>query len=241
MKKIISVAILVVLILSSCSLPNKQQTDSQSSSDAECISNGFVYEITDNTVKILQNQNKGSQIIIPEEIDGKAVTTVGSDAFYQQREIASVVFPQNLKTIEGAAFYRCYSLTHLVIPKNVELIEAEAFFRCSSLLKITVDPNNQKYSDINGVLFDKAQTELLHYPEGNPAESYTVPTTVKKIADSAFGYRCQYLKELTIPSSVVEFPEYNIFIYPDDIVLKVEKDSAAEAYAKKHDLNFIHF
>ncbi len=199
----------------------------------------YDYEIENDTVKILSHQYnpQESQIIVPEEIDGKPVSILGADAFYQHKNTVAIILPQNLKSINGSPFYRCYSLQEISIPSNVQKIDANPFFRCSSLTKITVESDNAYYSDLDGVLFDKEQTQLIAYPEGKTQESYTVPQTVKKLDIDAFGYHTK-IKKLTILSNVTDFPEGNMFIYPDDITLIVESGSAAEQYAKDYNLNY---
>ena len=42
---------------------------------------------------------------------------------------------------------------------------------------ITVGENNQNFSSIDGVLFNKAGTTLILYPSGNSATSYTIPNS----------------------------------------------------------------
>ena len=214
---------------------NDYSTDTYMSMQSE---NQFDYEIKNDAVKIIGYYNNEPQVIVPEQIAGKTVEIIGDNAFYQSADTVSIVLPEGLKTIEGSAFYRCYSLEKIMIPKNVNQIGDNPFFRCSSLTAISVDFDNAFYSDINGVLLDKDKKTLIAYPEGNPSENYTIPDSVTTIAPDAFGYHCTHLKSLTIHSNVVVFPDYNIFIYPDDITLFVESGSAAEKYAKKHELKF---
>ncbi len=207
-----------------------------------CIQNKtktlFRYEIINNGIKITEYFGNEESVVIPDKIDGKPVTVIGDNAFYQHTQITSVVLPESLTVIEGAAFYRCYSLTDVIIPKNVSNIGANPFFRCSSLKKILVDPNNQYFMAKDGVLFNKNQTTIIAYPENKESENYTIPTSVKKIEKDAFGYHCKHLKYLVIASNVTEFPNYNMFVYPDDITLIVEEGSAAHHYAVENKLNY---
>src|SRR6185436_1570596 len=74
------------------------------------------------------------------------------------------------------------------------------FLFCSSMTEIIVDTNNQFYSSVDGVLFNKNQTTLLQWPEGKPG-SVTIPNSVTTIGHSAFN-SCQTLTNLTIPATV---------------------------------------
>ena len=201
---------------------------------------GFDYEVVNDQIKIIKCVDyNNSAIIIPEEIVGKPVKIIGVDAFHNHKAV-SVKLPQGLTIIEDGAFYSCDLLKEITIPESVIQIGEGEFFRCPSLTKITVDKKNQKYSDVDGVLFNKDVTELISYPEGKKTQSYVMPNSVEKIAKDAFGYYCENLKKLTILSNVTEFPDYNIFnAYAINyFTMKVESDSAAEQYAKKYELKY---
>lgn len=216
----------------------KQTTDATNTSFAEeRESDGFTYEVYDTYIKITGCNSTESVVTIPEAIDGKPITVLGEDSFYQKTEIAEIHLPLEIETIEKGAFYRCYALTSITIPETVTQIGTDTFFRCSSLQNITVDIENSKYCDIDGVLFTKDKTELIAYPEGKAETQYTLPNSVTKIDDTAFGYKTN-LKIIGIPSSVTELPNYNIFVYPDEITLRVAPDSIAETYAKEHNIRY---
>ena len=75
-----------------------------------------------------------------------------------------------------------------------------AFGYCSGLTEINVDENNTAYSSIDGVVFNKSQTELVCYPGGKQG-AYTIPNSVTSIGSKAFS-GCSGLTSITIPSSV---------------------------------------
>ena len=197
---------------------------------------GFDYDIQDNYINIIKCLNYGMNIAISEQIDGKSVKVIGEEAFYQHTDMISVSIPESIISIGQSAFYRCYSLEKITIPKNVEQIGANPFFRCSSLTQIIVDPENKNFTELDGILFNKDKSVLLVYPEGKTNESFTIPNSVKKIDGSAFGYRCEKLKTIIIPPNVIDFPDYNMFVFPEQITLKVKSGSAAEQYCKSNDL-----
>jgi hypothetical protein len=78
---------------------------------------------------------------------------------------------------------------------------------CSSLKEINVDENNEYYSSVNGVLFDKNQTTLIEYPCGSKTTNYTIPNSVTNISNRAF-FDCNKLTSVTIPNSVTTIGEY---------------------------------
>ena len=233
MKKVLLSLLCLTLIL--CFVTGCQNNNAQ---ETENTKDGYQYKIVGETIEIISYDKKESKsIVVPGTIVERPVKTLGKDAFYQCKNAETILLPQTLTTFEGSPFYRCYSLKQIFIPRSVENIDANPFFRCRALEKIVVDEKNDTFEDVDGVLFDEGKTVLIAYPEGNKREEYIIPSTVKKINIDSFGYRTN-LKKLTIGSNVVEFPEENMFIFPDDIVLCVEQGSAAEAYAKKHNLKY---
>lgn len=85
-------------------------------------------------------------------------------------------------------------VTTYTIPATVTEIADGAFSGCKSLETITVAEGNTAFSATDdGVLFNKEETNLVAYPAGKIAETYTIPTTVTEIADGAFSGANVYL------------------------------------------------
>lgn len=242
MKKGLAVilTVLICLCFASC---KDEGNGSVISSEASSYQNlqsekEYEYEIVDDGIKIIShNDYEEDSIIIPEDIEGKPVKALGRDAFYQHKNTVTITLPESLTAIEGSPFYRCYSLNEITIPSGVTEISSNPFFRCSSLTEIRVASRNTHYSAMDGVLFNADKTELIAYPEGKLSESYTIPKSVKKLNVDSFGYETK-LKRLTIPSNVVEFPDGNMFVFPEKIILIVESGSAAEKYAIVNELKY---
>jgi hypothetical protein len=93
--------------------------------------------------------------------------------------------------------------TNLVIPQSVTNIGELVIASCALLLAVNIDTLNPTYSSVDGVLFNKIQSELLQYPRGRPG-NYIIPNTVVSIRSNAFnGYGVgNLLSGVTIPASV---------------------------------------
>jgi len=143
-----------------------------------------------------------------------SVTIIADDAFYGCAALASITLHEGLASIGDRAFFNC-SITSINLPASVTRIGNGVFAASdnenyyggpgnfsgsSSLASITVDQKNQNFTSADGVLFNKAVTELIHFPQGKGG-SYKIPNTVVKIEDFAFSYR-NGLTSVTIPSSV---------------------------------------
>jgi hypothetical protein len=147
-------------------------TETTSESDFQYIDNGA-------TITITKYIGSGGAVNIPGTINGKPVTSIGDQAFYN-----------------------CTSLTSVTIPNSVTSIGLAVFYACPSLMAITVDALNSAYSSLDGVLFNKSQTMLIQCPLGKP-DNYTIPSSVISISNGAFErLRNPSLTSITIPSSV---------------------------------------
>ena len=140
---------------------------------------------------------------IPDGIESIAV-----GAFAYCTGLTSVTIPNSVTSIGDGAFEGCTGLTSVTIPNSVTSIGNYAFAVCTGLTSINVVDDNPNYSSKDGVLFDKQQTTLIHYPGGKQG-AYVIPNSVTSIGDYAFAV-CTGLTSITIPNSVTSI-EYSAF------------------------------
>jgi hypothetical protein len=77
-------------------------------------------------------------LIIPGAIEGKPVTSIGEDAFFECEFLTSVTIPDSVTSIGNWAFDDCTRLNGITIPENVTSIGANAFDGCINLTSITI-------------------------------------------------------------------------------------------------------
>ncbi len=139
---------------------------------------------------------------IAEIVIHEGVTNISLNAFHECTNVTNITIPNTVTSIANNAFLSCSSLTSITIPASVISIEsAIAFALCENLEEINVDNRNQKYSDINGVLFSKDQRTLVCFPEGKEVTKYVIPSNVKEIKDSAFGL-CEKVEKIVVPDDI---------------------------------------
>ena len=106
----------------------------------------------------------------------------------------------SVTSIGNQAFSGCVNLTSVTIPDSVTSIDNYAFYNCSSLMNINVAENNQSYSSINGILYDKMKTNIIHVPRAVFGD-IVIPSGVTSIERDTFS-GCTNLTSVTIPDSV---------------------------------------
>lgn len=137
--------------------------------------------LEDGSVRITRGgtrMNGPSEEVIPGELDGCPVVSLGT-----------------------SAYAACRAMERVVIPDGVTHIEGNPFTSCAALRTIEVSPDHPTLALIDGVLFDKTEKRLLCYPAGLEADSYEIPQGITAIADGAFA-SCGNLERVVIPDSV---------------------------------------
>lgn len=128
--------------------------------------------------------------------------------------------PEGINNLEFAAFYKCSNLINLNVPKSIESFPVvgwwnEKCWEYSNIENINVSSENETYSSVDGVLFNKDKTELILYPAGKRQANYSIPETVNEISEGAF-YTANNLKSIEIPDSVVSISE-EAFDYAENL------------------------
>lgn len=156
------------------------------------------------------------------------VTKIGSSAFAYSY-IEEITLPKSIEVLEFGAF-RSSNIKSIHIPENLSRIEGSVFSGCEELERITVDENNPYYyADENGILFNKAKTEIIKYPARLAFDSYTIPNTVETISNAAFDC-CKNLKNIVITDSVVSIGS-SAFEYCENIATFSLPDSVKKVGA----------
>ena len=177
----------------------------------------------DNCYTIVGADYGTANVVIPGYINGVQVTEIGQASLWNHNDIENVTIsegvkkiqgksflgcenlktinlPDSLERVDGFAFEYCSSVTSMTIPKNVSYIVWSPFNEMASLTEINCDPENEYYTSVDGVLFNKDMTAVIAYPVGRKG-AYTVPETVKNIEPYVFS-GAKYLPEINILGSI---------------------------------------
>ena len=157
------------------------------------------------------------------------------DAFKNNKTIKTFTFPSTLIGIGAGAFVNTALVGEIEIPVGVNgaaNLDYTRFGNSQGITGFVADPASVYVTTINGVLFNKAMTELHYYPSGKTDISYTIPEDVTTIRNSAIEHN-HHLKNLTLAATttimqagtdrfdvIADHSEIeNIFVQPGNTVL----------------------
>lgn len=114
---------------------------------AICITSTLAFVVKDIVVKLQNNDltyyylfNKviitggyGDEIVIPQFIDGREVTTISQRAFHGNAKLESVIISEGVQEIESSAFGDCPNLKYVKIPTTINRVRGEPFKGCNKL------------------------------------------------------------------------------------------------------------
>lgn len=160
------------------------------------------YEIPSETKTIMGFAFEGCKTLTEIKIPNNVIK-IGSQAFQGCANLKKIVIPEDVTLYGGLTFFRCRNLKELVISKGVTGINYSTFGVCDNIESFVVDKSNDDYySDIDGVLYDKEIIKLIRYPSGRDSKVFKVCSGIKYISDYAFEYS-ENLVKIIIPDSIV--------------------------------------
>ena len=150
----------------------------------------------------------GNESVVDMNIDPNlaAVTTIAGGAFSGRHGFKKIIVGNNVTTLEERAFYLGTGFDDIYLPASLVNIGESAFKWCSGNIHVNAD--NPNYASQDGVLFNKDKTKLLAFPTSKTG-SYTVPSTVKEMADDAFS--STLLTSIVMPASLEKIGNYTFY------------------------------
>lgn len=185
------------------------------------IKNNFNYRFIGNEVAIEGYKGIETNVVIPEKLQGIAVTQILDNAF-RGTNIKSITISDNVNAIGSHAFADCMYLEEINIGKGITEISNYAFAGCGSLKSVVI-PGTVKTVGVGAFSYNEF-LETVEMVDGTRA-----------IRDSAFR-NCYNLKSVVIPDTVVEFGSA-IFEMSGAPVITYEVGTKAEEYVKENWMN----
>ncbi len=231
MKKIISSIALVIVLLSQtgCVIRYKQPDNSSESpdssgydipvinSDSTRTVDGFLIKNVTGGVEIVRCAAEDADIVIPGELGGAPVVSIGKGAFAGLETMHSLTIPDTVTKIRDDAFSGCRDLFELTIPEGVTEIGTRAFGDCTSLERVRLP---EKLRTIAPYTFYNCYI----------LEEITIPDSVTSIGKGAF-FNCAALKSAALSKNLTLIDAdafYNCFE-----LKKIKLPSSLEFLGKK--------
>ena len=147
---------------------------------------GITYEVNGKgTVKVTEVSSLSETVNIP-----TTVTNIVSGETYTVTEIENLERPDGVNT----------TMTTLNIPSTITAIDSDAFYDLNEVNEYNVDPDNETFRSVDGVIFNKDMTTLMFYPKSKITENYTVPYGVTTIGPRSFWNA--HINSITFPDTV---------------------------------------
>ena len=140
--------------------PNAAITEEMVRSHAVAPAADFVYDITDNGVKIGGYNGSDTIVVIPEEIEGKPVTEFYDFVFANDSPVRAVLIPESVKTL-GQVFINSEKI-ELVICEGVTKLAGLTFGNCSNLRNVVLGEDLQEIVGL-GAFADCPKLEEVHF------------------------------------------------------------------------------
>ena len=187
MKKFLTVLLTVLLAISlALALVGCGEKDGDGD---DAGANSAIFTVDGATITgLTQTGKKTEDLVIPSELGGVTITTIGKEAFKDSTKIKTVTLPETLTTIGESAFYGCSGMTTINLPESLTDIGTWAFYNCSKLQSITIP---SKITTIPDNAFNECRK----------LNNVTFPSNVTTLGTEAF-YKCITFTEINIPATL---------------------------------------
>lgn len=153
----------------------------------------------------------GSELLLS-VVFSEGIEEIGEKAFYNCRSLKYIELPSSLTAIGFGAFANCDITGIVKLGENFvskltceEGAEGESyiapFYNNPHLTGFEIAQGNAEFLTLDGVVFNKDGTRLVHYPQYRPGTSYNVPDTVDVIGAYSFS-GTENLEQVVMPVSV---------------------------------------
>ncbi|MCM1189686.1 MAG: leucine-rich repeat domain-containing protein [bacterium] len=95
------------------------------------------YEIEDGKARITDCRGPGSEVVIPDRIEGYPVAEIGKKAFLSKKRLRRVTLPRTTREVGDWAFAHCDNLTEVCLPDREIRFGRAVFLECGNLRRIS--------------------------------------------------------------------------------------------------------
>lgn len=162
---------------------------------------------------ILSHSGQGSDLLVPDEVEGHPVIALGEGLFQGRTELLSISLPKRLEEIGSHAFAGCTSLKTLPALPNLRRIGSYAFADCVSLTELPLGSSLEQageyaFMGCSSLREARLPGSLREVEKGllyqcGDLRSVTIGGGVILIREAAFA-ECRNLAHVSFPASIEE-------------------------------------
>lgn len=154
--------------------------------------------ITEISYGAFENCKNLTNLVIP-----NSVTKISAQAFCGAEKLTFSSLPASVTEIGELAFFGCKGNLSISLPSGITSIGDGALAGIESVKAFEISGSNANYSVKNGILYNKAQNEIIQYPKAKDADLFIANNNssdepmVREIKPYAF-YDCDNLTKVNI-------------------------------------------
>ena len=159
-------------------------------------------------VSILRCETRDPVVLLPDEVDGAPVISLGKYAFsgrapdlagektfsvrvtcggalpvHQADSIRAVTLPRQLKTVGSYAFYNCRALEELTMTKSVSAFDGGSLMNCRSLRRVTLLASPASATCLPKILGETAAELDVRFEQNGEATPLLFPAYTEELED----------------------------------------------------------
>ena len=140
------------------------------------------------------------------------VLEANNDTWSNRKDsITAIYFMEGTQALGDGALPDYPAVTELHLPSTANAFASTALRNAPSLTQFVLDGDNESFSVIDGVLYNKDATELIRYPAGKTDVYFKAPASVSSIRPYAFE-GCANLRYLDLSeTAVTSLPENALY------------------------------
>ncbi len=137
----------------------------------------FEYEVTGSGATITAYKGTADQVDVPSNINGNAVTKIGSKAFFGNTKIRKIILPKGITHIEEYAFSGCKNLRTMQLPSTLTNIGEGVLTGSTSISSVIIPESVTTIS--NGAFASVSDMFKLEVYNGTVGQHYAITYGVK--------------------------------------------------------------
>ena len=118
----------------------------------------MIFREQNGTYRLEKYEGTDSSVILPEKVEGKPLTVIGTKAFLSCRQAERLILPAGIERIEDWAFAHMKNLRELVLPAKDLSFGRKVFLGCRKLEQISFLQTEGLYRGISYFL----ASQVLH-------------------------------------------------------------------------------